>query len=178
MEKLRDTWSSGDPYEYFMGRWSKLTARVFLRWLNFPYNMSWLDLGCGTGALSEATSQQCKPAYLSCIDTSAEFLEKAKEKISNKADFLEGDASKIPKADNSFDIVVSGLALNFFPDLSAALSEMRRVLKVNGTIAAYVWDYAGRMDFLRIFWNAAAEVDPEAHNLMKEFGFRFVMLRA
>ena len=151
-------------------------APVFLNWLNFSYNLSWLDVGCGTGALSEAIFQNYKPAYQCCIDLSAEFLEKAKEKKSFKADFLTGSASDLPLANTSFDIVVSGLALNFFSDLTAALSEMKRVLKKNGTIAAYVWDYAGRMEFLRLFWDAACEVDVNATKL--DEGNRFPICNA
>jgi SAM-dependent methyltransferase len=154
-----------------MGRWSKLIAPVFLNWLNSSYNMSWLDIGCGTGALSEAIFQSCKPAYLCCVDRSVEFLQKAKEKNSFQADFLTGSASSLPLTNSSFDIVVSGLAFNFFPDFSAALSEMKRVLKENGIIAAYVWDYAGRMEFLRLFWNAACEADVNATKL--DEGIRF-----
>lgn len=140
-------------------------APVFLDWLNFPKHSSWLDLGCGTGALSEAVHNRCEPSHLSCIDPSSEFLEKAKQRLHGYGDLAIGDATDIPKADNSFDIIVSGLALNFFPDLHASLIEMKRVLKPNGTVAAYVWDYAGRMDFLRAFWDAAVELDPNAHEL-------------
>lgn len=165
MENKSDTWNSGDPYEYFMGRWSRLMAPVFLNWMNVPYNLSWLDVGCGTGALSEAIFQNYIPAYLCCIDPSADFLEKAKRKNSFDADFFTGSASSLPFADNSFDIVVSGLALNFFIDTTAALSEMKRVLKKGGTIAAYVWDYSGKMEFLRLFWDAACEVDVNASEL-------------
>jgi len=145
-----------------MGRWSKLMAPEFLNWLNKPNNLSWLDVGCGTGALSEVIFQNYKPAYLCSVDPSAEFLEKAKAKNSYKADFRTGSASDLPLADKTFDVIVSGLALNFFPDIPAALSEMKRALKNNGTIAAYVWDYAGRMEFLRFFWDAACEVDATA----------------
>jgi ubiquinone/menaquinone biosynthesis C-methylase UbiE len=98
MKRIGDTWNSGDPYEYFMGRWSQLVAPQFLEWLNFPSNLSWLDLGCGTGALSEAIYRNGKPAYLSCIDPSAGFLEKAKERLPGKADFAIGSASDIPNA--------------------------------------------------------------------------------
>jgi len=150
MNQKDDFWNNSDPYEYFMGRWSKLMAPVFLEWLQFPKNLSWLDIGCGTGALSEAIYRNCKPANLCCIDPSAEFLEETKEQLPD-ADFAIGNASNIPKANNTFDIVVSALALNFFPDLTSAFSEMKRVLKANGTIAAYVWDYSDRMDMLRFF---------------------------
>ena len=133
--------------------------------------MSWLDLGCGTGALSEAIYQQYNPAHLSCIDPSEDFLKKAKERLSGDANFFVGTASNIPSADDTFDIIVSGLALNFFPDLPGAFSEMKRVLKPKGTVAAYVWDYADRMDFLRIFWNAAGEIDSNANTF--DEGIRF-----
>ncbi|HEV8282808.1 MAG TPA: methyltransferase domain-containing protein [Chitinophagaceae bacterium] len=171
MKTITDSWDSGDPYEYFMGRWSKLMAPVFLKWLSIPYGQSWLDVGCGTGSLSEAIFQNYKPSKLACIDTSAEFLAKAKGRLSYEVDFCVGSASNIPKGDDEFDVVVSGLALNFFPDLTIALSEMKRVLRVNGTIAAYVWDYAGRMDFLRFFWDAAVEIDPDSHKF--DEGVRF-----
>lgn len=151
-------------------------APVFLKWLNFPHIMTWLDMGCGTGVLSEAIFQNYRPSYLCCVDPSAEFLEKAKEKKSFKGDFFIGDASSIPVVNDTFDIVVSGLALNFFPDLSSALIEIKRVLKKNGTIAAYVWDYSGRMDFLRFFWDAACQVDVNA--AMLDEGIRFPVCNA
>ena len=50
MKKTEDTWNSGSSYEYFMGRWSKMMAPVFLEWFNVLYNLSWFDIGCGTGA--------------------------------------------------------------------------------------------------------------------------------
>lgn len=176
MREATDTWNDSDPYEYFMGRWSRLTAILFLKWLNPPSHLSWLDIGCGTGALSEAIHKNCKPQHLSCIDPSGEFLEKAKKRLFNKADFATGSASDIPKGDDSFDIVVSGLALNFFPDIDSAMPEMKRVLKAKGTVAAYVWDYSGRMDFLRIFWDAALDVDPNSHKL--DEGIRFPICNA
>lgn len=176
MNTSADTWSNGDPYEYFMGRWSRLMAPVFLQWLNPPYGLCWLDIGCGTGALSEVISNTCKPASISCIDPSPAFLENVKQRLSNKADFTIGSASAIPKPDNTFDVIVSGLALNFFPDLPAAFSEMKRVRKKDGMIAAYVWDYAGRMDLLRIFWDAAREVDPQAYKF--DEGLRFPVCNA
>ncbi|MCU7550706.1 class I SAM-dependent methyltransferase [Chitinophagaceae bacterium LB-8] len=154
-----------------MGRWSTLMADVFLQWLNFPYHKSWLDLGCGTGALSEAISNSCKPDRLSCVDTSSEFLSKAKEKNLPKTDFYIGSSSNIPISDNTFDIVVSGLALNFFPDIISAFSEMKRVVKPGGTIAAYVWDYSGKMEFLRLFWDTVREIDTEGYKF--DEGVRF-----
>jgi hypothetical protein len=52
--------------------------------------------------------------------------------------------------------------LNFVPDGHAALAEMKRVTVGSGTIGAYVWDYAGKMDLMRLFWDAAVALDPAA----------------
>jgi len=171
MKNSGDSWDSGDAYEYFMGRWSMRMAPVFLEWLRFPGNTSWLDVGCGTGALSEAIYRYANPAHVWSIDPSVEFLEKASARLVQKNNLRMGSASEIPVADGAFDIVVSGLALNFFPDVKAAFAEMTRVLKSSGTIAAYVWDYAGRMDFLRTFWDEAGLLDP--HAKMLDEGIRF-----
>ncbi len=61
MPDHRDAWSSGDAYEPYVGRWSTLVAREFLRWLDEPENLRWLDVGCGTGALSEVIVARCAP---------------------------------------------------------------------------------------------------------------------
>lgn len=171
MNNLKDRWDSGDPYEFFMGRWSKLMAAEFLNWLNLPSSSKWLEIGCGTGALSEAIFQYCEPSHLTCIDPSEAFLAKAMERLRNKGEFLLGSLTDLPYEDGSLDIVVSGLALNFFPDLKSALTEMKRISKPTGTIAAYVWDYSGRIDLLRYFWDAAILIDP--HSRDYDEGVRF-----
>jgi len=171
MNNTKDKWDSGDPYEYFMGRWSRLMALEFLNWLNLPHNLSWLDIGCGTGALSEMIYLHTKPSHLTCIDPSEEFLSKAKDRLNNNGEFFVGNAKDIPKEDNSIDVVVSGLALNFFPNIEDALFEMKRITKSGGLVAAYVWDYSDRMDLLRYFWDAAILIDPNSSNLHE--GIRF-----
>jgi ubiquinone/menaquinone biosynthesis C-methylase UbiE len=171
MNNTKDKWDSGDPYEYFMGRWSRLMALEFLNWLNLPHNLNWMDIGCGTGALSEMIYQHSKPSHLTCVDPSEKFLVQAKERLNNKGEFFVGSATDIPKEDNSIDVVVSGLALNFFPGLDSALAEMKRISKPSGIIAAYVWDYSDRMDLLRYFWDAAILIDPNSRKL--DEGTRF-----
>ena len=176
MNLSKDNWSGGDPYEYFMGRWSKKMSPLFLQWLDSPPGLTWLDLGCGTGALSEAIVNTCHPNALSGVDPSGEFLKKAAMGNLKNATFRTGSSSSIPLADKSCDIIVSGLALNFFPDLGEAFGEMKRVLKPGGTIAAYVWDYSDKMEFLRVFWDAATEIDAGAIQL--DEGNRFPICNA
>lgn len=171
MPQLIDTWSDGDPYEYFMGRWSKLMAREFLNWLNMPSQSSCLEIGCGTGALSEAIFNLSEPSQFCGLDPSEGFIKKANQRLQGKGKFIVGNVANLPFENDVYDVIVSGLALNFFPDVEVALSEMRRVSKPNGLIAAYVWDYSGKIELLRYFWDAAILIDPPSQSL--DEGVRF-----
>jgi SAM-dependent methyltransferase len=82
-----------------------------------------------------------------------------------RARFQVGDAQSLPLATASVDASVSGLALNFVPQPPRAVSEMARVTRGGGIVAAYVWDYSGRMELMRHFWDAAVALDPAARDL-------------
>lgn len=172
---IADAWESGDPYESYVGRWSRRVAPLFLAWLSIGEQRRWLDVGCGTGALSAAILEHCSPSALIGVEPSAGFLGKAKRELGDRVLFYQGSAERIPIADQSVDGTVSGLVLNFVPQPSAALAEMIRVTAVGGTLAAYVWDYAGGMELMRHFWSAAAELDPGAASL--DEGTRFPICR-
>jgi SAM-dependent methyltransferase len=136
-----------------------------------PPGRRWLDVGCGTGALSAAIIDGCSPSSVTGIDPSEGFLETARAQLGDRAQLRAGKASEIPLNDRSVDMVVSGLMLNFVPDQPAALAEMIRVTDRGGTIAAYVWDYAGKMELMRFFWDAAIDLAPSAAEL--DEGLRF-----
>ncbi len=157
-----DAWERGAPYERYIGRWSRATAPRFLAWLGLPQQLDWLDVGCGTGALSAAVLDHAAPATVTAIEPSDGFRDSAIANLAGRARVLNGSACAIPLADASVDVVASGLVLNFVADPAAGLAEMRRVTRAGGTIAAYVWDYGERMQMLRAFWDAALRLDPEA----------------
>jgi ubiquinone/menaquinone biosynthesis C-methylase UbiE len=100
-----------------VGRWSQLVANDFLACLNLPPSLRWLEMGCGTGALTAAIAEKCRPARLIGIDPSEGFLAKARTRLETKATFHVADASGIPLQDSEVDVVVSGLLLNFVPNL-------------------------------------------------------------
>ena len=168
---VSDTWERGNAYERYVGRWSRQVAPLFLSWLRVPAGRRWVDVGCGTGALCAAILDHCAPSSVAGVEPSEGFLETAKERLGNRAALHPGSATAIPLPDASADAVVSGLVLNFVPDQHAALIEMARVTDRAGTVGAYVWDYAGRMELLRHFWDAAAELDADAAKL--DEGIRF-----
>jgi SAM-dependent methyltransferase len=159
-----DAWQAGDSYDAFMGRWSRRIAPRFLDWLAIPPGREWIEIGCGTGALSAAILSKADPKSLIAIDPSQGFIDKAKENVTDpRVDFRVGDAQDIALPDASRDVAVAALVLNFVPDRPKALSEMKRVLRPGGVLGFYVWDYpGGGQEFIRAFWRAATELDPSA----------------
>lgn len=159
-------WSSGAAYEPYVGRWSRLVAVEFLRWLEAPSGRDWLDVGCGTGALCEAIIAAHAPASVRGVDLSEAFIGYAREHVRDRrATFTIGSAEALPIAAGTCDAVVSGLALNFVPDPREAALEFARVLRPGGVAGACVWDYAGEMQMMRQFWDAAAALDAAAAEL-------------
>jgi SAM-dependent methyltransferase len=172
----KDAWAAGDAYEPYVGRWSRLVAREFLSWVAVPADGEWLDVGCGTGALCEAILKITSPRRVIGIDPSEGFLSYARNRVVDpRASFQVGDAQALPVADASFNATVSGLVINFVPDHAKAVSEMRRSTRPGGIVAAYVWDYAGEMQMMRRFWDAAVALDPAAFGL--DEGRRFLVCR-
>jgi SAM-dependent methyltransferase len=150
-------WSSGGIYESYVGRWSRLVATEFVGWLEQPAGLRWLDVGCGTGALTSTILRTADPAAVLGIDPSAGFVEYARQTIHDeRVSFDVRSAAELP--DGPFDAVVSGLVLNFVPERVEALRRMR---EIGSTVAVYVWDYAGGMQLMRYFFDAMTEVRPQ-----------------
>ncbi len=161
-----DVWADGDLYEPYVGRWSRQVAKAFLDWLAVPEEKAWLDLGCGTGALTQTIIETANPASVIGMDTSPDYTEYAKARIASpRARFEVGDARSLPMDTASLDAAVSGLVLNFVPRPPRAVAEMARVVRPGAVVAAYVWDYAGKMELMRYFWNAAVALDASAIDL-------------
>lgn len=172
---VADAWDEGDPYDRYVGRWSRRVAPEFVRWLDIPPGRRWLDVGCGTGALSASLLEAAVPAAVTAVDPSAGFLARASSNLGSRARTALGTAADLPLEDASVDVTVSGLVLNFTPDPVAALVEQSRVTVPGGTVAAYVWDYADGMELLRLFWDCAVALDPGAAAL--DEGARFPLCR-
>ncbi|HEY7032285.1 MAG TPA: class I SAM-dependent methyltransferase [Thermomicrobiales bacterium] len=156
-------WRGTDGYEAYVGRWSRPLAELFLAWFAAPKGGRWLDVGCGTGALTAAVLAAADPIAVAGIDPSPEFLGAAQAAIPDpRARFAPGDARALPVASGGFDAVVAGLVLNFVPEPAAAVAEMARAARAGGAVGAYVWDYSGGLQITRYFWEAVAATDPAA----------------
>jgi ubiquinone/menaquinone biosynthesis C-methylase UbiE len=134
----------GQAYERLMGRWSRAAGEVFLDWLSLPKGLNWLDVGCGTGAFTELVIDRCAPSNISAIDPAVNQIAYARNgPAAKRATFRTGDAQSLPFADREFDVAAMALVLRFVPDAAKAVAEMKRVVKPQGTVAAYMWDAVG-----------------------------------
>jgi SAM-dependent methyltransferase len=161
-----DVWAIGGAYEQYIGRWSRVVAREFLACLAVPTAKQWLDIGCGTGVLSQVILEVASPSKVKGIDPSAGYIAFARDQVvDTRASFIVGEAEALPFESAQFDVVVSGLALNFIPNPDLAIREMQRVARPGGIVAAYVWDYADQMQLMRYFWDEAVKLDPDVFEL-------------
>jgi SAM-dependent methyltransferase len=138
-------------------------AQAFAAWFAAPRASRWLDVGCGTGALTAAVLEAADPVAVTGIDPSTDFIATANAHISDpRARFEVGDARALQVANGGFDAVAAGLVLNHIPDPPPAVAEMVRAARNGGLVGAYVWDYSGEMQLVRYFWEAVAATDPDA----------------
>jgi len=170
-----DRWVEGDLYEPYVGRWSRLVAERFVDRLGVPEGATWVDVGAGTGALAEAAIRRAGAGHVIGVEPSDGFLRVARDRLRHLPfEGRPGDAGTLPVETSSSDAVVSGLVLNFVPDRAEALAEARRVARPGAVVAAYVWDYAGEMQMMRAFWDAAVALDADARDA--DEGVRFADL--
>ena len=171
----RSVWESGEAYEPYVGRWSRLVAREFLHWLAISPSVHWLDVGCGTGALSQTILTHAAPAVVHGIDPSEGYLTVAQQQVRDtRAHFEQGDARHLPVETATYDVVVSGLVLNFIPDVSAGLAEMVRVTNPRGQWQRMSGTMRARWNSCAIFGMLPSPSNQRIASVMKGDGFPFV----
>jgi SAM-dependent methyltransferase len=132
----------GAAYERGMGVWSRLAGEVFLDWLAPAAGLQWVDVGCGSGAFTEAVLQRCTPTEVHGVDPSEQQLAFARSR-SPTATFQQGDAMALPFEADRFDAAVMALVIFFVADPTKGVGEMVRVVRPGGLVGAYAWDFMG-----------------------------------
>jgi SAM-dependent methyltransferase len=150
-----------DAYGQFMGRFSEPLATQFAAYLRLTPEQRVLDVGCGPGALTAVLAAGLDPEQVSAIDPSESFVAALRDRLP-RVDVRCGVAESLPWPDDSFDCAAAQLVVHFMSDPLAGISEMARVTRPSGTVAATVWDYADGTAPLSLFWRAAQHVDPAA----------------
>jgi ubiquinone/menaquinone biosynthesis C-methylase UbiE len=158
LRKYRDA----EGYDAYMGGWSTALSAPFLDFVGIDPRAAVLDVGCGTGNLLAALRAASAFTRLTGIDPSPELLDKARRrKELAGVTWTEGVVEALPFASGSFDFTLSLLVLQEFRDRLQALSEMKRVTRPGGLVAACQWDFA-RMPVIDALVEAIKTVNPAA----------------
>src|SRR5215213_12045240 len=152
---------SGDKYDRFMGRYSRELAPRLVEFAGVEAGMAVVDVGCGPGALTKQLAELTGAENVAAADPSEPFVAAATERAPG-ADVRLAAAEDLPWEDDRFDAALSQLAVNFMRDADAGVSEMRRVARPGGVVAACTWSYGEDMEMLRGFWDAARRLDSGA----------------
>src|SRR5262245_18677940 len=159
---------SGDAYDRFMGRYSRRLAPAFADFAGVETGQRVLDVGCGSGVLTEELAHRVGAEQVSGVDPS-QLLAACAERVPG-AELRQGKAEAVPWPDDPFDAAVAQLVIHFMDDPAAGVTEMARVTRPGGVVAASSWDFAGGMEMLRIYWETARELDHDLSGESRSFG--------
>src|SRR6266511_2696536 len=151
---------SADAYDRFMGRYSLLLSPQLADLAGVRDGQRVLDVGCGPGALTAELVRRLGPAAVAAVDPSQPFVVAARARYPGVT-VLQASAEQLPFPDRTFDAALAQLVVHFMADPVLGLTEMARVTRPDGVVAACVWDHAGGQGPLSLFWQAARELDPE-----------------
>ena len=101
-----------------------------------------LEVACGTGIVTRRLRERLDPsARLVATDLAEPMVAYARSRHAGlDVEWREADALQLPFADGTFDLVVCGFGVMFFPERAAGLREARRVLRSGGRLLFSVWD--------------------------------------
>ena len=159
---MADLFANASAYEARMGRWSARLAPLFANFAQITDGGRVLDVGCGTGSLVRTVAGMTRHAEIVGIDPAQPFLAYARAQLADaRITFDRGNALDLPYPAGAFDQTLSLLVLMFIPHPEKAASEMRRVTRPGGTVAACTWDREG-LEMTAVFWEEAVRLDPDA----------------
>jgi len=159
---------SGDAYDRFMGRYSRPLAPAFADFAGVEAGQRVLDVGCGSGVLTEELAARVGAEQVSGVDPSP-LLAACAERVPG-AELKEGKAEALPWPDDSFDAAIAQLVIHFMDDPTVGAAEMARVTRPGGVVAASSWDFTGGMEMLRVYWETARELDHDLSGESRSFG--------
>jgi SAM-dependent methyltransferase len=162
---------SPDAYDRFMGRYSVQLSPQLADLADVHAGQSVLDVGCGPGALTTELVERLGPKGVAAVDPSASFVTAARDR--HPGVFVQqAPAEKLPFPDARFDAALAQLVVHFMKDSVAGLSEMARVTRPGGVVAACVWDHAGERSPLTVFWRAVRDLDGKVEDESQLAGAR------
>lgn len=162
---------AADAYDRFMGRYSRLLAPQMADLAGVRTGARVLDVGCGPGALTTELVARLGPGAIAAVDPSEPFVTAARTRHPG-VDVRLASAEALPFDDDEFDAALAQLVVHFMADPVGGLGEMRRVTRAGGVVVACVWDHAGGLGPLGLFWRVARELDPGVRDVSDLAGAR------
>jgi SAM-dependent methyltransferase len=159
---------SGDAYDRFMGRYSGPLAPAFADFAGVTQGQRVLDVGCGSGVLTEELARRVGAESVAGVDPSP-LLQACAERVPG-AELRAGKAEEQPWPDDVFDVAIAQLVIHFMEDPAVGVAEMARVTRPGGVVAACSWDFGGGMQLLRVYWEAARALDHDLEGESRSFG--------
>jgi SAM-dependent methyltransferase len=150
---------AAESYDRFMGRYSVPLSPVFADFAGVGAGQRVLDVGCGPGALTAELVSRVGADAVAAADPSEPFVEAVQARYPDVR-VERAPAEDLPFEDDSFDVALAQLVVQFMADANAGIGEMARVTRPGGTVAACVWDLAGGRAPISPFWAAARKLDP------------------
>lgn len=151
---------AAEAYDGFMGRYSRLLSGQLADLASVRRGQRVLDVGCGTGALTGELVARLGPDAVAAVDPSESFVAATRARHPG-VDVRRAPAEQVPFPDEAFDGALAQLVVHFMKDPVAGLTEMARVTRRDGVVAACVWDHGGTKGPLHLFWDAARALDPD-----------------
>ncbi|MBI1379060.1 MAG: methyltransferase domain-containing protein [Frankiales bacterium] len=146
-----------------MGRFSRPLAVLFADAVGVRPGQRALDVGCGTGALTDVLVERLGVDAVSAADPSASFVAAVRARYPSM-EVLQTTAEALDVGTASYDVVLASLAVHFMHDAVRGLGAMARAASADGIVGATVWDHAGGRGPLAEFWSAVRSLDPGARD--------------
>jgi len=153
--------ASSAAYDQHVGRYGRELSRAHIAAVGIAKDDRVLDVGCGPGALTEAVADVVGADRTCAVDPSEPFVEMCRQRVPG-ADVRVAKAEALPDYGAAFEVVMSQLVVNFMTDAVTGVRAMVAAAGQSGRVSSCVWDYADGMTMLRIFWDAALELDAAA----------------
>ena len=159
--------AASDFYDHPANSWSRFGERTIAR-LGLKPAARVLDVCCGTGAAAIPAAEAVGPAgSVLGIDLAEDLLHLARAKVRSRGmsniEFRLGDMLDLRLPDTQFDAVVCVFGIFFVPDMTGAVRELWRMVRLGGQLAITTWGRNLFEPLNSVFWNAVRELRPELH---------------
>ncbi|WP_424097882.1 class I SAM-dependent methyltransferase [Moorena producens] len=132
-----DEWANSYS-EDRISSWFTFYQSMAMSKLKLPERDSFLDVGCGTGWAVREAAKQLKSGKACGIDISPKMIENAlaqtRNGLNQTIEFQVANSEEIPYKDQSFSSIICTFSIHHYQNPVRALSEMKRVLKDDGSI--------------------------------------------